>query len=485
MTASSAAVSSATLRVVGAADDELDRRYAADAWQARELGIQAARGRGAVSFVGIAQPWLREASKRWARQRLVIGCAFNTIAAAALAFKRFSGFLASCQPPVELPEQIDRALLERYLAWLAPQPLAESTKTLSRTFLRALLEENRRHRWLPQLPADAVIYSDELHCRRVSLPRFIPEVVMAQLESETNLEQLRPPYRNLVVLLTETGLRAGDACALPLNPVVPDSAAWPCLRFVSSKMRTEHLLPLSPRAIDAIRAQQRFVSQTWPEATVWLFPSRSDPNQPLPYDTFRPVFGDWQRRIGLQDESGRPIRVTPHQFRHTLGTRLINAGVPQHVVQRLLGHASPAMTAVYAQLHDTTIRAEFERYCQTRVDVEGRLLGFDPQAVTADAEWIKHRLSRASETLPNGYCGRPPQQDCPHPNACLTCPDFQTTAEFLPVHRQQAEFAREHLTAAETAGRERLAGNHRKVLVNLDKIIASLEALRSHGDQDG
>jgi hypothetical protein len=23
------------------------------------------------------------------------------------------------------------------------------------------------------------------------------------------------------------------------------------------------------------------------------------------------------------------------------------------------------------------------------------------------------------DTLPNGYCGRPPQQDCPHPNACL------------------------------------------------------------------
>jgi integrase len=30
--------------------------------------------------------------------------------------------------------------------------------------------------------------------------------------------------------------------------------------------------------------------------------------------------------------------VTGHQFRHTLGTRLINSGVPQHVVQKLLGH---------------------------------------------------------------------------------------------------------------------------------------------------
>ena len=137
--------------------------------------------------------------------------------------------------------------------------------------------------------------------------------------------------------------------------------------------------------------------------------------------------------------------MTLHQLRHTLGTRLINADVPQHVIQRLLGHASPAMTAVYAHLHDSTIRAEFERYCQTRVDVEGQLLGFDPDAVTADAEWVKHRLSRAADTLPNGYCGRPPQQDCPHPNACLTCPDFQTTAEFLPVHHQQAELTRDLL----------------------------------------
>ena len=154
------------------------------------------------------------------------------------------------------------------------------------------------------------------------------------------------------------------------------------------------------------------------------------------------------------------------------------------MIQRLLGHASPEMTAVYAHLHDTTIRAEFERYCQTRVDVQGRLLGFDPQAVTADAEWVKHRLARAADILPNGYCGRPPQQDCPHPNACLTCPDFQTTAEFLPVHQQQAR------THPGTPGRRARppAGsgrpqNHRTVLINLDKIIASLQALRPDGSR--
>ncbi len=471
------------LRAVPAGGDELDRRYAADAWRAAELGVPAASGRAAVTFAGIDPPWLREAAKRWARQRLAAGCAFNTIRVATLAFRRFSGFLTGCQPPVQHPEQIDRVLLERYLAWLAPLPLAVSTKGLSRTFLRALLEDNRRYQWVLAIPAEAVIYPDELSSRRRTLPRFISEFVMGQLEAEDNLAQLRPPYRQLVVLIAETGLRAGDACALPFDPLVTDSAGWACLRFANSKMRAEHLLPLSARAVQVIRAQQQDLDRTRPDGSAWLFPSRSDPRMPVPYETLRPAFTAWQQRIGLRDEAGRPTRVTLHQFRHTLGTRLINSGVPQHVIQRLLCHASPGMTAVYAQLHDTTLRAEFERYCQTRVDVEGRLLGFDPQAVTADAEWVKHRLSRAADALPNGYCGRPPQQDCPHPNACLTCPDFQTTAEFLPVHRQQAELTRELGDAAETAGRQRQAANHRKVLINLNKIIASLEALRPEGTE--
>jgi hypothetical protein len=145
-------------------------------------------------------------------------------------------------------------------------------------------------------------------------------------------------------------------------------------------------------------------------------------------------------------------------------------------------HASPRMTDVYAHLHDATLRAEFERYCQTRVDIDGRLVGFDPDALTADAEWVKHNLARIRDSLPNGYCGRPPQQDCPHPNACLTCPQFQTTIEFLPVHRQQKAVTVELIDAADAAGRQRLAANHRRVAANLDKIITTLENLPSGGD---
>ena len=46
------------------------------------------------------------------------------------------------------------------------------------------------------------------------------------------------------------------------------------------------------------------------------------------------------------------------------------------------------------------------------------------------------------------------------------------------MHHQQAQLTRELLTAAEATGRERQAANHRRVLITLDKITASLEALR-------
>jgi hypothetical protein len=128
--------STARLKLVtGAPDSLLERLYAADTWRARSLEVPAARG--TVSFASITQPWLKEAAKSWARQRLLLGQAFNTVRSAALAFKRFSGFLSSCGPPVQAPGEISRSVIEGYLAYLAAQPLSEGTKALSRIFLRA------------------------------------------------------------------------------------------------------------------------------------------------------------------------------------------------------------------------------------------------------------------------------------------------------------------------------------------------------------
>jgi integrase len=70
------------------------------------------------------------------------------------------------------------------------------------------------------------------------------------------------------------------------------------------------------------------------------------------------------------------VRLTPHQWRHTLGTRLINRDVPQEVVRRILDHDSPQMTAHYARLHDTTVRRHWE--AARKVDVTGQAVLVDP-----------------------------------------------------------------------------------------------------------
>ena len=260
--------------------------------------------------------------------------------------------------------------------------------------LRGFLDHCRRHGWLERLPAQAMLYHDDFPSRGEDLPRFISEFVMGQLESEANLARLPDATtRHLAIVLMETGLRSGDACCLPYSCIFEDSSGWPCLRFHNSKVATDQLIPLSAKAAAAVRAQQEEVGQRFPAGSPWLFPAvRSNPDgtRPYPYGTLGPRLSRWQVDIGLKDEGGRPVHVSPHQFRHTVGTRLINAGVPQHVVQKLLGHASPQMTARYARIHDSTVRKEFDRYHQNRVNILGEVLGFDPDAPTADAEWVKH-----------------------------------------------------------------------------------------------
>jgi hypothetical protein len=136
------------------------------------------------------------------------------------------------------------------------------------------------------------------------------------------------------------------------------------------------------------------------------------------------------------------------------------------------------------KVHDATIREAFDRYQSQRVDISGDRIGYDPDAPTASAEWVKHNLNRVRDSLPNGYCGRPAQQDCPHPNACLTCPDFQTTPEFLQIHQRQAATNSHLIAQADANGQLRLAQNLRRVQANLERIIPALQALQDDGPGD-
>lgn len=77
--------------------------------------------------------------------------------------------------------------------------------------------------------------------------------------------------------------------------------------------------------------------------------------------------------------------------------------------------------------------------------------------------------------LPNGYCGLPIQKTCPHANACLSCPVFITTPEFLPQHREHLQLTLHIVERAERNGQVRLGEMNTRTTDNLTTIIASLE----------
>jgi len=449
-----------------------EAEYPRDVWQMRRLGFD---GNRTLRFTGIPQPGLAELAKRWVRWRLSAGLGLEAGGARpVLAITRFARFLADIG--VQRIGEIDRAVLERYLGDLRREPGAQRQGThvgLLNGFFAAI----RQHCWDSGLPADAMFFTEDCPKREERLPRALAEQVMTQLENPGNLDRFDDPaYRLITIILMRCGLRITDALRLQADCLVTDADGAPYLRYVNHKMKRDALLPIDEQLRDLIAVHRQRTTERWPGGSPGLFPRPTkniDGTHPIASPTYRMALGRWLARCDIRDEHDRPVRLTPHQWRHTLGTRLINRDVPQEVVRRILDHDSPQMTAHYARLHDTTVRRHWE--AARKVDIHGDTVTLDPKGPLAEAAWAKQRLGRATQALPNGYCGLPVQQSCPHANACLTCPMFLTTPEFLPQHRQQRVQTLELVTAAEARGQQRLADMNRQVLSNLDNIIAALD----------
>lgn len=159
---------------------------------------------------------------------------------------------------------------------------------------------------------------------------------------------------------------------------------------------------------------------------------------------------------------------------------MINAGVPQYIIQRYLGHESPEMTMVYAHIFDKPLRKEVEKYHESRVvNVKGETAKLNETILSSneDLEWFKKNVQ--ARALEHGYYARPKVLgDCDIPgfNGCYNCPHWRTNKNFIPILKDTLERTNNVLEKAKNCGWQLQVNKNTPIKENLERVIKTLEA---------
>ncbi len=442
-----------------------------DVWDLRRMSIPVSPSLSdtTLNFSSIQQLWLRKAAKTYLQYCLAI-YADGTCRTRLQSITCFSEFLSQEQPKATA-KAITRKLLLKYLSYL-PQRLSIATRKGNVINVRTFLEMVAREQWLP-IGSEQMIYDEEVPQPPKPQPRYIPSAVLDQLNR--HLGSLKAPWMQMVLILQECGMRLSELLGLPLDCLTQDARGTFYLRFMQGKMKREHTIPVSQEIARIIREQQETVRDGQPPSTI-LFPNPR--GQVYKQSTFTQRINRLAYNHEIRDGSGKLFRFQSHQFRHTVGTRMINLGVPHHIIQRYLGHLGPEMTSRYAHIHDATMKEKLSEYLQgTLVDVTGKTVPENGPLDTGDLQWFTRNV--LAQALTNGYCAIPVVAGpCPHPNACLNCAHFRTDISFLEIHKTELRETERVIAKANANGWMRQIEMNEQKRNNLFNIITSLE--RAH-----
>ncbi len=464
-----------------------DIEAATDDWDLRVFGRD---GKG-LHVGQIRQPWLKQAAKCWARERLDTVEAVGHLERVVQALGAFSESLGRHRRD----RGTDLAVLCRadVLAFSNDLAHLEAAGRLSRharrSLLRGVAQFLREARGmgltrpggpLARLPDDVTLQPrDQVrghHGDPDDHPRALPQIVVDQLLAPAALELLEANHggdaRAMVELEAEVGRRTGELCGLRFDCLAFDEVldeagrARPAPVLVHDMpkvgVRGYHL-PISDGAAGIIRVQQAQVQGRYPDTPtpkLALFPAvvmNPRGTKACSVDYFGRVFRTWVDSLSeLVGPGGEPYQrsaVITYSWRHCYAQRHADTGTPIEVLAALMGHRQLSTTQGYYRVTHQRKRKAVDLLAKFQVDRAG-----DRSRPTVErlleAEHLRQAVGQVA--VPFGICTEPTNvkahgQACPFRHQCFGCTHFRSDPSFLPelrAHLGRLLADRERLRAA-------------------------------------
>ena len=185
----------------------------------------------------------------------------------------------------------------------------------------------------------------------VVLPKTIPlpyvesilRTAYQKYYSSTTIFQKESNLRNVIVLelLFSTGMRVSEASHLKLQNIDLKSNTI----YIFGKGSKERIMCLANDNISALILQYL---KTRSIKSDYLFVNKLGNN--LSEQSIRNMVNNYAKAAGVD------LHITPHMFRHTFATALLDEDVNIRYIQQLLGHSSIVTTQIYTHISTNKIR---------------------------------------------------------------------------------------------------------------------------------
>ena len=184
--------------------------------------------------------------------------------------------------------------------------------------------------------------------------RHLPDVLtVSEIDSIISQIDLRQPegHRNRAMIETmySCGLRVSELCSLKMEDLFLDEG----FIRVTGKGSKQRLVPVSGRAVHEIQnyLQDRCHIEIKPGADSFVFLSKRR-GRPISRIMVFDIVKELTAKAGITKT------VSPHTFRHSFATHLLEGGANLRAIQCMLGHEKIATTEIYTHIDRSRLREE-------------------------------------------------------------------------------------------------------------------------------